>query len=203
MMLIFRNLRRRLKLIYRTLWPDHPKYMSSNPKYSKYTIGKYTYGTPDVQSVADSKLIVGSYCSISRNAVILLGGEHRPSWISTYPFDLFFDKERSVITSCTSKGNVRIGNDVWIGEGVLILSGVTIGDGAVVAARSVVCKDVAPYSIVAGQPARHLRYRFSEEQCKKLLKIAWWNWPDELVRARYREIMSPDIDAFIQKFNRD
>jgi carbonic anhydrase/acetyltransferase-like protein (isoleucine patch superfamily) len=99
-----------------------------------------------------------------------------------------------------SKGNVSIGNDVWIGYDALILSGVTIGDGAVIAARSVVTKDIEPFSIVAGVPARHIRYRFSEEIIASLQEISWWNWPREKVDSAMHLIQSSDVDGFIKRF---
>lgn len=98
-----------------------------------------------------------------------------------------------------SKGDVRIGSDCWIGHGVVILSGVTIGDGAVVGAFSVVAKDVHPYSIVAGNPARMLRLRFSEEQIDQLLKIKWWDWPPEKI-AKFRGLLGgKNADEFIRR----
>jgi len=99
-----------------------------------------------------------------------------------------------------SKGDVIIGNDVWLGKNSIVLSGVSIGDGAVVAAGSVVTRNVKPYSIVGGVPARELRFRFSEEQVEQLLSIAWWDWTDDEIRERSDDLCSPDIDSFVSTY---
>ena len=131
--------------------------------YPSYKIGKHTYGKPKVFDWNDGgKLIIGDYCSIADGVTILLGGNHRHEWVTTYPFSTtdFNDTwpEASDISGQPwSKGNVEIGNDVWIGYGATILSGVVIGDGAVIAAGSMVVHNVDPYSIVAGNPARLIK----------------------------------------------
>jgi acetyltransferase-like isoleucine patch superfamily enzyme len=145
-------------------------------------------------------LTIGKYCSISTQVLIFLGSEHRTDWISTYPFPILWREANSIKGHPSSKGDVRIGNDVYIGYHVLILSGVTIGDGAVIGAGSVVASDVPPYAIVAGNPAHVLRYRFDEETIKKLLKIRWWDWPDEKVKENIHLICNDRVDAFIKKF---
>ena len=151
-----------------------------------------SYGTPTVHDWSDgSKLKMGKYCSIASGVHIFLGGDHRMDWITTYPFPQWgvapADHRRT-------KGDVVIGNDVWIGMGATILSGVTVGDGAVIAACAVVTKDVPPYAIVAGNPARVKKYRFSEENIQKLLKIKWWDWPEETVREKLKILCSPFIE---------
>jgi carbonic anhydrase/acetyltransferase-like protein (isoleucine patch superfamily) len=98
------------------------------------------------------------------------------------------------------KGNIDIGNDVWIGREAFILSGVVVGDGAIIGARAVVAKDVAPYSIVVGNPARYIRSRFDEEIIEELLKIAWWNWPIGKIVEAMPIIMSGDIKGFIDRY---
>lgn len=128
------------------------------------------------------------------------GGEHRPDWVTTYPFSglpQIFEWARGIIGHPKSKGPTIIGNDVWIGQFSLILSGVTVGDGAVIGAKAVVTKDVPPYAIVAGNPARLIRYRFSQEQIKQLLEIKWWNWDLATIQKFVKELCSPDIDKFI------
>lgn len=148
-------------------------------------IGFGSYGTPIIKSYSSLvKVTIGKYCSIG-DMVILSGGEHIASRITTYPFDVYRGD-----CLAHSKGEVHIGNDVWIGTQVLILSGVTIGDGAVIGAGSVVASDVQPYAIVAGNPARLIRYRFNPEIIKKLLALAWWNWSEEKVKASYAFLMS-------------
>jgi len=100
-----------------------------------------------------------------------------------------------------SRGPITIGNDVWIGVGAILLPGVTIGDGAIVSAGAVVAGDVPPYAIVGGSPARVLRRRFDSDTIAAMLRIRWWDWSDDLVAARMRAIMSPDIAAFVAAFD--
>ena len=169
-------------------------------KNSQYVIGDYTYGNPRILSWGENCLLkIGMYCSISTNVTIFLGGEHNTDWVSTYPFNKIFQEARVIEGHPKTKGDVIIGNDVWVGEGVTILSGVTIGDGAVIGARTVVTKDVPPYAIFAGNPAKIIRYRFDEEIIKELLKIQWWNWPNDKVLQELPLIMSSNIDEFIHK----
>ena len=164
------------------------------------TVGKYTYGADRLEVLSwneEDDLTVGKFCSIAGGRVIL-GGSHHSDWVTTYPFgtineDVFpYDKETT-----TGKGSVVIKNDVWIGMHVTILSGVTIGNGAVIATESIVTKDVDDYSFVAGNPAVHKRYRFSEEQRKRLLEIAWWDWDEEKIKEFIPLLCSGDINKFI------
>ncbi len=167
----------------------------------RYRIGEYTYGKPRVVSWGEgSSLRIGKYCSISANVVIFLGSEHRTEWISTYPFPYIWEEAKSIKGHPATKGDVVIGSDVWIGFGTTILSGVTIGDGAAIGACSLVIRDVPPYAIVAGNPAQVLRYRFDAETIQKLLKISWWDWPDEKVKENVRLICSDSILAFVRQF---
>jgi len=172
----------------------HPYFMCDNKKYKNFSIGSYTYGKPKIYA-APKSLTIGSFCSIADGVTIYSGAEHHHDWVSAYHFSAKFDcKECS-----TTKGNVAIGNDVWIGDGALILSGVTIGDGAVIAARAVVVKDVKPYSVVGGNPAKHIKFRFDETKIKKLLKIKWWSWDKEKIENNFDLILNDDIDKFIKK----
>jgi virginiamycin A acetyltransferase len=142
-----------------------------------FEIGNWSYGVPKVITWGNkSKLKIGQFCAISQEVVILLDADHHPEWVSTYTFNGIWP-ECIAQGHPGSKGDIIIGNDVWIGYQALILSGVTIGDGAVIGARSVVTKDVPPYAIVAGCPARVIRYRFPQPIIDKLLAIKWWNWP--------------------------
>jgi acetyltransferase-like isoleucine patch superfamily enzyme len=167
----------------------------------RYEIGEYTYGNPDIVSWGkEATLKIGKYCSIAGNVVIFLGSEHRTDWISTYPFPIFLEEGKSIKGHPSTKGDVIIGNDVWIGFNVIIISGVTIGDGVAIGAGSVVAKDVPPYAIVSGNPARIVRYRFNEEIIQKLLQIRWWDWPDEKVKGNIHLICSDSIGVFIKKF---
>lgn len=137
---------------------------------SKVQIGKGSYGSFQLLDYSSSefKLSIGSYCSIARNVLFLLGGEHKISGISTYPFKV---KKFGFKNEAESKGDIVIKDDVWICERAIICSGVTIGQGAVVAAGAVVTKDVEPYSIVGGNPAKIIRYRFDEKIRNKLKDI--------------------------------
>jgi acetyltransferase-like isoleucine patch superfamily enzyme len=166
-----------------------------------YQIGEFTYGRPKVIAFTkDTKLIIGKFCSISANVKIFLGAEHRMDWVSTYPFPALGQKwpeARGVTGHPASKGNVVIGNDVWIAEGAVIMSGVNIGDGAVIGGQSVVSKDVAPYSIVSGNPAKLIKKRFDDETIEKLLDIQWWNWPVEKIRKNVHLLCSHKLDDFI------
>ncbi|MFH0712176.1 MAG: CatB-related O-acetyltransferase [archaeon] len=146
-----------------------------DPLFSKYNIGEFTYGTPRILKYnSTNNLKIGKFCSIAEGVKIFLGGEHKTNKISTYPF-----KERlnwGDVQTEFSKGNVTIGNDVWIGQDATILSGVEIKDGAIIGAGAVVAKSVEPYSIVIGSPCQTIRKRFDEKTIKKLLKLKWWNW---------------------------
>ena len=150
-------------------------------------VGDYTYGINDLHidnyRGSEAKIIIGKYCSLSKNIRLIPGGIHPTNWISTFPFRIQLDLPGKFEDGMPlTKGNIQIGNDVWIGTGVTILSGVTIGHGSVVSACSVVTKDVKPYSIVAGNPAKLVRYRFPQERISELLDMAWWDWPIEKIK---------------------
>lgn len=194
------NFAHRIKNI---LFPtDEPYFMRHNKRYSAYEIGEGTYGYPEIVFYdAGAKLKIGRYTQIAPKVTILLGGEHHHDWVSAYPFSLLIDEAKDLPGYPFHKGDVVIGNDVWIGYDALILSGVKIGDGAVIAARSLVTKDVEPFSIVGGIPAKHLRFRFSADLIKSLSEIAWWNWSEEEVSRARHLIQSPNIEEFIQKYS--
>jgi virginiamycin A acetyltransferase len=179
-------------------------FTNMNPKYGRYEIGDFTYGFPSVAfDDGSATLRIGKYCSISADVRIFLGGEHRPDWITTFPFNQLFEEARHIEGHPRSKGDVVIGNDVWIGLGATILSGVTIGDGAVVGAMSVVTKSVKPYEMVGGNPARHIGYRFNEEQIRRLLEIKWWDWDPGTIKAKVSFLQQGDADMFCRTCGED
>lgn len=164
--------------------------------------GANSYGIPLVRWWGEeANLVIGKYCSIAKDVEIFLGGNHRTDWVSTYPFPAFrnWPKDIPLKECCISRGNVIIGNDVWIGSGAIILSGVTIGNGAVIGSHAIVTRSVPDYAIVAGNPARVVRIRFTAEQVVQLNNLAWWNWDIEKVRKNVNGLLSDDIDSFIQK----
>lgn len=141
------------------------------------------------------KLIIGKFCSIACGAKFLFNSaNHTLNSLSTYPFPLFFEEweldPKNVAQSWDNKGNIVIGNDVWIGFEAVILAGVTIGDGAIIGTRAVVTKDVAPYTIVGGVPAKPIRKRFDDQTIEALLKTKWWDWPEEKIAKNIQAIKS-------------
>ena len=164
------------------------------------SIGRHTYGGPRVEVFrgSDAKVTIGSFCSISRGVVFLTGGVHPVEWVSTFPFRIRFGLERAYDDGMpTSNGPIVVGNDVWIGTEAMILSGVTVGHGAVIAARSVVTRDVPDYAVVAGVPARVIGMRFAEDIVEDLLRIAWWTWDEEQIREAVPLLSSGDVEQFI------
>lgn len=163
--------------------------------------GRYTYGAPQVivHEGDTGHLSVGAYCSIALEVQIALGGEHRTDWVSTYPFRALNGLPGAYEDGHpATRGDVTIGNDVWLGRGCMIRSGVTIGDGAVVGAQAVVTRDVEPYTIVAGNPARVIRRRFTKRQIARLLVVRWWDWPHEEILRVVHLLNGPDVDALIR-----
>jgi acetyltransferase-like isoleucine patch superfamily enzyme len=166
------------------------------------SFGKYTYGKPNIITWAPSDAIlnVGNFCSIAGNVNIYLGGNHRTDWVTTYPFGHIYQNTFNNFNGIghpSTKGSVNIGNDVWIGDNVTIMSGITIGDGAVIANNSHVVKNVEPYSLVGGNPAKLIKYRFSSDQIEQLLKIKWWYWDDEKINKYTPLMCNENIDNFI------
>jgi virginiamycin A acetyltransferase len=168
-------------------------------------VGEYTYYDSDGDPLAferdavlyafgPERLIVGRFCAIASGVRFLMpGANHADLGPSTFPFGVFgppWETTMDIVMSASSRGDTVVGHDVWLGYSALVMPGVTIGHGAMVAAGSVVARDVPPYAVVAGNPARIVRSRFSEEDVERLLCAAWWNWPIELVTDHARTIMS-------------
>ena len=166
-----------------------------------FSIGNYTYGEPTIlQFDQTTRLVIGRFCSISDQVTIILGGNHRSDWGTTYPFPAFTEtwpEAASIKGHPASKGDIVIGHDVWIGYGATILSGVTIGSGAVIGARAVISRDVAPYAVMAGNPAQEIKKRFDDTTIAQLLQLAWWNWPEEKIRANLPLLCSNQIQQLL------
>lgn len=173
-------------------------------KDGRVVIGDYTYGWQSMvvdvyYGCEDVKVYVGKFSSIGPSLRIITSGIHPTNWVSTFPFRSRFDLPGKFEDGMPStRGDIVIGNDVWIGTEVLILSGVTVGNGAVIASRSVVTKDVPPYSIVAGNKASVIRYRFSEEEIARLQEIKWWDWDINKIKKNVHLLSSPNIDDFLK-----
>ena len=155
------------------------------------------YLMPDRDDV--DKLIIGSFCSIGTGATFMMAGNqgHRNDWISTFPF--FFMSEEPAFAGATNAyqaaGDTVVGNDVWIGAEAMVVPGVRIGHGAMIGSRALVTKDVEPYTIVGGNPAKPIRKRFPDEEIAMLLEMAWWDWPIEQIRDAMPLLCSGDIRA--------
>lgn len=150
------------------------------------------------------KLQIGKYCSIACGAKFLFNSaNHTLSSLSTYPFPLFFEEwgleKKDVTNAWDNKGDIVIGNDVWIGYEAVVLAGVTIGDGAIIGTRAVVTKNVPPYTIVGGVPAKPIKKRFSEETISALLEIQWWNWSKERIARNIGAIQCGNIEQLKQE----
>lgn len=170
------------------------------------SIGKHTYGAKDIYikkwlKTNQHQVTIGAFCSIAINCTIYLDGTHNTSFISTFPFgcthqDIFtkYNGDNAI----TTKGDVIIGNNVYIGDNCTIMSGVTIGDGAIIAANSHVVTSVEPYSIYGGNPAKLIKYRFSEQERAMLKQIPWWTWDDKKINAILPVLMSGNVQ---QLFN--
>lgn len=145
------------------------------------------------------RLIIGKFCSIACGAKFLFNSaNHTLSSLSTYPFPLFFEEwgleKRNVAASWDNKGDIVIGNDVWIGYEAVIMAGVTIGDGAIIGARAVVTKDVPPYTVAGGIPAKPIKKRYPEETIAALSELKWWDWPEERIAQNLHAIQAGKLN---------
>lgn len=164
-------------------------------------VGSNTYGHDNIKIIDAGEgktLKIGKFCSIAHGVVVFLGANHRVDWFTTYPFGHHMENEFPKVKKDhghpATKGDVIVGNDVWIATNAVIMSGVKIGDGAVVGAYSVVTKDVPPYTIVAGNPAKQIRKRFSDEVINKLLELKWWDKPHHEINEISDILCSNDIE---------
>ena len=186
----------------------HPRVVFLKPliQSPNIIIGDYTYyDDPDdpeaferenvLYAFGSERLVIGKYCALASGVrFIMAGGNHPTAGVSTFPFAIFggdWAKDTTdLIYDLPSRGDTVVGNDVWFGYRAMVMPGVRIGDGAIIAAGAVVSRDVPPYSIVAGNPARVVRTRFAEADVDRLLRSAWWDWPVALVSAHARTIMA-------------
>lgn len=171
-------------------WPQFPVPIRT----PWYEIGEYTYFSPTLAMHAwrpGERIIIGRFCSIGEGVVLATGGLRRTDRAALFPFDESAYRTTSPTT---------IGHDVWLGMHAMVLGGVTVGHGAVVAAGAVVSSDVPPFAIVAGNPAQVMRYRFSDGTVRRLLRIAWWDWPIERIAAAREWFLGP-IEAFVEHFD--
>lgn len=147
-------------------------------------------------------LRIGKFCSIACGAKFLFASaNHTQTSVSTYPFPIFFEEWDldigDVISAWDHKGDIVIGNDVWIGYEAVVMAGVTIGNGAIIGARAVVTKDVPPYTIVGGVPAREIRRRFSDDVIARLQELKWWDWPAERIQRNIKNIQAGRLDLLL------
>ena len=197
----------------RTTYPikDYDKlvFLNNFVKASNIFIGDYTYfddprnGPENFEKYnvlynydfSKVKLVMGKFCAIAAEARFIMTGDHKLDAFSTFPFPIFLEgwEEAFNISDLPVKGDIIIGNDVWLGYDCLIKGGVTIGDGAIIASRAVVVKDVPPYSIVAGNPAKVVKKRFDDATIARLQEIAWWNWDIEKINKHLKTICNLDL----------
>lgn len=164
------------------------------------TTGAYTYGLPITRRGTHNAVTIGKFCSIAQGVIFDGGFSHNYKNVSTYPFQANMPGCAHLpLNLVMPVPDIVIGNDVWIGEDVLIMAGVKISDGAVIGARSIVTKDVLPYEIVVGH-SRSIGFRFPHvEQIHALIKIAWWDWPEDKIRENAPLLLSEGIDEFIKR----
>ena len=162
--------------------------------------GDFTYAWgPRIKDWGEgSRLFIGKFCSIAGNVQFFLGGDHRPDWCTTYPFaELMPENYPDIKGSPRSKGDIVIGNDVWIGNDAKIMSGVKIGNGAVIAGSAVVTKDVEPYAVVGGVPAKLIKYRHTSREILTLTYLRWWDWPLEKLAEAIPILESDSVENLV------
>jgi len=187
-----------LRRIRNAWWGADEAVLRRLQKQGRVVYGRGSYGVPTIHDFPydPSRLIVGNYSSIG--GTYLLGGQHNIEHVTTYPLRINLGLPGAGTDGMPAvRGDINVGSDVWTGYGSWIMSGLTIGDGAVVATGSVVTKDVPPYAIVGGAPAKIIKFRHTEEQRAALLDIRWWDWPEEDIRNAVPFLANKDISAFI------
>lgn len=211
-----------MQSIYPRMGDEQTVYLNRIVKGKNIEIGDYTMYNDFVNDPCDfeknnvlyhypvngDKLKIGKFCSIACGAkFIFTSANHSLKSLSTYPFPIFFEEwgldVKNIREAWDNKGDIVIGSDVWIGYEAVILSGVTIGDGAVVGARAVVTKDVPPYTVVGGVPARPIKKRFDEQTIDRLLKLRWWDLGREKIKECIPFIQSGNVDALIKQLSYD
>lgn len=203
-----RATRRKVGQMKRRILLPTARRLDERPDLAMFDIGRHSWGHLTVANRnAGCALKVGQFCSFAFGTEVLLGGEHRTDYVTTYrfgsysPFDQTYPHAHG--QSAVARGDITIGNDVWIGHRAMVLSGVVLGDGVVVGAGSVVRQGAPPYAIVVGNPARVAGFRFSPEQIEALLRIRWWDWSEEQITGALGLMMSPDVQAFIDAHDVD
>lgn len=187
---------------------DRLCFLKNVVKNPQIEVGDYTY-YDDFETVDNfeknvrylfdfigDKLIIGKFCQIASDVTFIMNGaNHLTNAVSTYPFAIFGEDWSGAMEGKTypSRGNTIIGNDVWVGYGATIMAGVTVGDGAIIATKSVVTKDVPPYTIVGGNPAREISQRFSAAEIERLLELRWWDWPVERITKNLVPLTGNDV----------
>lgn len=192
-----------IKKVYNKIFnkSDKPRFLNKCEEFSRYEIGDWSFGYLKVFASDEAKLKIGRFSTFASGFTIMLGGEHRPDWVTTYPFiSQLFPEALKFKGHPHSRGDVIIGNDVWVALDTLILSGVNIGDGAVIGARSVVRRDIPPYGLFIGN--RLIGFRFEKQVIEDLCKIAWWNWPIEKIKEAWPLLLSQDVNAFIETYKK-
>lgn len=192
---------------------DRLCFLKNTIKNPSIIVGDYTY-YDDFEDVSNfeknvkyyfdfigDQLVIGKFCMIASGATFIMNGaNHLTTALSSYPFAIFGNGWEHAMQdkSYPNKGNINIGNDVWIGYKATIMAGVTIGDGAIIAANATVTNDVPPYTIVGGNPAREIKKRFPDEVIKKLLEIQWWHWPIERITRNVEHLTACDWEKLIE-----
>lgn len=167
-------------------------------------MGRYSYGNPALRVYEGDTAMahIGAFVSIADGVVLVVGGNHRVDWVSTFPFRAVLGMPGAFRDGHpATKGDIVIGNDVWIGRGATVLSGVRVGNGAVIGAEAVVTQDVRPFAIVVGNPAREVRRRFTDAQVEALQRISWWDWPITRIRDAIPMLSDGAIDEFLARFD--